>query len=136
MSEDVGRIENESTNVSNEQHVGEDSSPIEKDSVSSPEMGSDEVKEKEEAKSKEEDNNISLEVSNESQKPSDGAIQRRPNAWKESPVGLTKYEIAIVTFGLMLGLFLASLDQTIVSTALPAIISDFKKLVCIFLISG
>jgi hypothetical protein len=54
---------------------------------------------------------------------------RKPNAWKESPVGLTKSEVFFVIFGLLLGLFLASLDQTITSTALPAIITDFKKMV-------
>ncbi|CAG8810594.1 26805_t:CDS:2, partial [Dentiscutata erythropus] len=37
-------------------------------------------------------------------------------------------ELFLVTFGLCCAVFLAALDQTIVSTALPAIISDFNGL--------
>lgn len=44
------------------------------------------------------------------------------------PVILTKKELYLTFMGLMFGLFLASLDQTIVSTALPKIISDFGRL--------
>lgn len=42
---------------------------------------------------------------------------------------MSKKQIAFTLCGLTLGLFLASLDQTIVSTALPTIISDFQRLV-------
>jgi len=36
-------------------------------------------------------------------------------------------EILVIMSGLMMGLFLASLDQTIVSTALPTIVGDFHR---------
>jgi hypothetical protein len=38
-----------------------------------------------------------------------------------SPAGLTHRQILAVMSGLMLGMFLATLDQTIVGTALPTI---------------
>jgi EmrB/QacA subfamily drug resistance transporter len=40
---------------------------------------------------------------------------------------LTHRQILVVMSGLMLGLFLASLDQTIVATALPTIVGDFHR---------
>ena len=50
----------------------------------------------------------------------------------EAPVvnanGYTKRQILFIMSGLMLGLLLASLDQTIVSTALPTISRDFHRL--------
>jgi EmrB/QacA subfamily drug resistance transporter len=43
-------------------------------------------------------------------------------------VGLTHRQIQVVFFGLMAGMLLASLDQTIVSTALPTIVGDLGGL--------
>jgi MFS family permease len=44
----------------------------------------------------------------------------------EAPV-LTHRQILVIMSGLMMGMFLASLDQTIVSTALPTIVGDFHR---------
>ncbi len=44
-----------------------------------------------------------------------------------SPAGLTHRQILVVMSGLMLGMFLATLDQTIVSTALPTIVGEFHR---------
>jgi EmrB/QacA subfamily drug resistance transporter len=41
--------------------------------------------------------------------------------------GFTHRQILVIMSGLMLGMFLASLDQTIVSTALPTIVGDFHR---------
>src|ERR1700728_5014755 len=41
--------------------------------------------------------------------------------------GFTHRQILMIMSGLMLGMFLASLDQTIVSTALPTIVGDFHR---------
>src|SRR5579883_3419739 len=41
---------------------------------------------------------------------------------------LTQREISIIFGGLLMGMLLASLDQTIVSTALPTIVSDLGGL--------
>jgi EmrB/QacA subfamily drug resistance transporter len=41
--------------------------------------------------------------------------------------GFTHREILVIMSGLMMGMFLASLDQTIVSTALPTIVGDFHR---------
>jgi EmrB/QacA subfamily drug resistance transporter len=41
--------------------------------------------------------------------------------------GFTHKQILVIMSGLMLGMFLASLDQTIVSTALPTIVGDFHR---------
>jgi EmrB/QacA subfamily drug resistance transporter len=41
--------------------------------------------------------------------------------------GFSHRQILVIMSGLMLGLFLASLDQTIVSTALPTIVGDFHR---------
>jgi MFS family permease len=41
--------------------------------------------------------------------------------------GLTHRQILVIMSGLLLGMFLASLDQTIVSTALPTIVGDFHR---------
>jgi EmrB/QacA subfamily drug resistance transporter len=40
---------------------------------------------------------------------------------------LTHRQILVIMSGLMLGMFLASLDQTIVATALPTIVGDFHR---------
>jgi EmrB/QacA subfamily drug resistance transporter len=47
----------------------------------------------------------------------------------ESTAGtpFTHRQILVIMSGLMLGMFLASLDQTIVSTALPTIVGDFHR---------
>src|SRR6201995_1833936 len=41
--------------------------------------------------------------------------------------GFTHRQILVIMSGLMLGMFLASLDQTIVATALPTIVGDFHR---------
>ncbi|PZS32471.1 MAG: hypothetical protein DLM58_09720 [Pseudonocardiales bacterium] len=41
--------------------------------------------------------------------------------------GFTHRQILVIMSGLMLGMFLAALDQTIVSTALPTIVGDFHR---------
>jgi EmrB/QacA subfamily drug resistance transporter len=41
--------------------------------------------------------------------------------------GLSHRQILVIMSGLMLGMFLAALDQTIVSTALPTIVGDFHR---------
>lgn len=50
-------------------------------------------------------------------------IERDP----DSPAEFTHRQILVIMSGLMLGMFLASLDQTIVSTALPTIVGDFHR---------
>jgi EmrB/QacA subfamily drug resistance transporter len=40
--------------------------------------------------------------------------------------GFTHQQILVIMSGLMMGMFLAALDQTIVSTALPTIVGDFR----------
>ena len=42
--------------------------------------------------------------------------------------GFTHRQILMVMSGLMLGMFLAALDQTIVATALPTIVGDLGGL--------
>jgi hypothetical protein len=42
--------------------------------------------------------------------------------------GMTHRQILVVFSGLMLGMLLAALDQSIVSTALPTIVGDFHSL--------
>ena len=44
-----------------------------------------------------------------------------------SPAGFSHKQIIVVMSGLMLGVLLAALDQTIVSTALPTIVGDFRR---------
>ena len=43
------------------------------------------------------------------------------------PVALTHRQIMVIMSGLMLGMFLATLDQTIVGVALPTITGEFKR---------
>ena len=50
------------------------------------------------------------------------------NKKKEAPKALTHKEIMFVLSGLMVGMLLAALDQTIVSTALKRIVEDFDGL--------
>ncbi len=50
-----------------------------------------------------------------------------PTTAERSPSGFTHKQILVIMSGLMLGLFLAALDQTIVSTALPTIVGDFHR---------
>jgi EmrB/QacA subfamily drug resistance transporter len=53
-----------------------------------------------------------------------------PAATASSPQeegGLTHRQILVIMSGLMMGMFLAALDQTIVSTALPTIVGDFHS---------
>jgi EmrB/QacA subfamily drug resistance transporter len=50
-----------------------------------------------------------------------------PDAESAPGTGFTHRQILVVMSGLMLGMFLASLDQTIVSTALPTIVGDFHR---------
>ncbi len=44
----------------------------------------------------------------------------------EAHEGFTHRQILVIMSGLMMGMFLAALDQTIVSTALPTIVGDFR----------
>ncbi len=46
-------------------------------------------------------------------------------ASSQPDAGFTHRQILVIMSGLMMGMFLASLDQTIVSTALPTIVGDF-----------
>lgn len=50
-----------------------------------------------------------------------------PTTSGQAPTARTHRQILVIMSGLMLGLFLASLDQTIVSTALPTIVGDFHR---------
>jgi EmrB/QacA subfamily drug resistance transporter len=53
-----------------------------------------------------------------------------PAATAASPAGETGFthrQILVIMSGLMLGMFLAALDQTIVATALPTIVGDFHR---------
>src|SRR5437879_13923619 len=45
-----------------------------------------------------------------------------------SQISITRRQLMLVFAGLMLGMFLAALDQTIVSTALPTIVGDLGGL--------
>ena len=45
----------------------------------------------------------------------------------DAPVGMGDAQIRAVLSGLMLGLLLAALDQTIVSTALPTIVGELCR---------
>ncbi|HUX71097.1 MAG TPA: hypothetical protein VMV41_11340, partial [Cellulomonadaceae bacterium] len=44
------------------------------------------------------------------------------------PTAFTHRQIVVILFGLMTGMLLAALDQTIVSTALPTIVGDLGGL--------
>ncbi|MGH8927267.1 MAG: MDR family MFS transporter [Acidimicrobiia bacterium] len=46
----------------------------------------------------------------------------------QTPTGMTHRQILVVLSGLMLGMFLAALDQTIVATALPTIVGELGGL--------
>jgi EmrB/QacA subfamily drug resistance transporter len=48
-----------------------------------------------------------------------------PTAGPSATAGFTHQQILVIMSGLMMGMFLAALDQTIVSTALPTIVGDF-----------
>jgi EmrB/QacA subfamily drug resistance transporter len=50
-----------------------------------------------------------------------------PSAHSPEQSGFTHKQILVIMSGLMMGMFLASLDQTIVSTALPTIVGDFHR---------
>jgi EmrB/QacA subfamily drug resistance transporter len=50
-----------------------------------------------------------------------------PSTATDEGDGFTHRQILVIMSGLMMGLFLASLDQTIVSTALPTIVGDFHR---------
>jgi len=53
-----------------------------------------------------------------------------PAPTSASPAGqaaFTHRQILVIMSGLMLGMFLAALDQTIVATALPTIVGDFHR---------
>ena len=50
-----------------------------------------------------------------------------PTAETAEGTGFTHKQILVIMSGLMMGMFLASLDQTIVSTALPTIVGDFHR---------
>jgi EmrB/QacA subfamily drug resistance transporter len=50
-----------------------------------------------------------------------------PAAGPAAPEAFSHRQILVIMSGLMLGLFLAALDQTIVATALPTIVGDFHR---------
>ncbi len=50
-----------------------------------------------------------------------------PAAHPSAPEAFSHRQILVIMSGLMLGLFLAALDQTIVATALPTIVGDFHR---------
>ena len=50
-----------------------------------------------------------------------------PVAYPPEDPALTHRQILVIMSGLMMGMFLAALDQTIVSTALPTIVGDFHR---------
>jgi EmrB/QacA subfamily drug resistance transporter len=50
-----------------------------------------------------------------------------PAVSPSAPEGFSHRQILAIMSGLMLGLFLAALDQTIVATALPTIVGDFHR---------
>jgi EmrB/QacA subfamily drug resistance transporter len=50
-----------------------------------------------------------------------------PVANAPEEAGLSHRQILVIMSGLMMGMFLAALDQTIVSTALPTIVGDFHR---------
>jgi EmrB/QacA subfamily drug resistance transporter len=50
-----------------------------------------------------------------------------PTANSQESVAFTHRQILVIMSGLMMGMFLAALDQTIVSTALPTIVGDFHR---------
>src|SRR5579863_4942837 len=56
------------------------------------------------------------------------ALQRNTIPEDQTGGALTHRQVLIVLSGLMLGMFLASLDQTIVATALPTIVGDLHGL--------
>lgn len=57
----------------------------------------------------------------------DPKVSTPPPGVGASPTGFTHKQIVVVMSGLMLGVLLAALDQTIVSTALPTIVGDFHR---------
>ena len=50
-----------------------------------------------------------------------------PTANSQESPAFTHRQILVIMSGLMMGMFLAALDQTIVSTALPTIVGDFHR---------
>lgn len=56
------------------------------------------------------------------------AVQDRSDLESPTPPGMTHRQILVVFSGLMLGMFLASLDQTIVATALPTMVGELGGL--------
>jgi EmrB/QacA subfamily drug resistance transporter len=58
----------------------------------------------------------------------DSIRQTTPPAGERAPAGLSHRDVLLVFSGLMLGMFLAALDQTIVATALPTIVGDLHGL--------
>jgi EmrB/QacA subfamily drug resistance transporter len=61
--------------------------------------------------------------------PSESAVQSPPagGPLSSGPGALSHRQILVVMSGLMLGLFLATLDQTIVGVALPTIVGEFHR---------
>src|SRR6202451_3370224 len=51
-----------------------------------------------------------------------------PDGGQAVPLTLSRTQVLLVIFGLMLGMLLAALDQTIVATALPTIVGDLGGL--------
>src|SRR5258708_24196066 len=51
-----------------------------------------------------------------------------PSPAQDAPSYLSHRQILVILGGLMAGMFLAALDQSIVGTALPQIVSEFNSL--------
>lgn len=63
-----------------------------------------------------------------STEPATAPAGNSPDANPDAPSYLSHREILVVLGGLMAGMFLAALDQSIVGTALPQIVSEFNSL--------
>ncbi|CAB4480306.1 MFS general substrate transporter [Rhizophagus irregularis] len=74
-------------------------------------------------------NNRDVEVANiRNEKSYQGELNTNSHSGDHSRVPLTKARLALVFTGLMFGIFLAALDQTIVATTLHAIAVEFSSL--------
>eukprot|EP01118_Nematostelium_gracile_P012542 TRINITY_DN4598_c0_g1_i1.p1 TRINITY_DN4598_c0_g1~~TRINITY_DN4598_c0_g1_i1.p1 ORF type:complete len:634 (+),score=164.54 TRINITY_DN4598_c0_g1_i1:209-2110(+) len=87
-------------------------------------MPTESTSEKKEDETKKEEG----ETKTEENKGEEVLLSRWNRPYAESPIGMTLKEIVLVMIGLMLALFLAALDSTIVATALPEIVTIFDGL--------
>ena len=71
------------------------------------------------------------EVETTNEKTDEKAQQIEDGPKSDEPrLKVSKRQFYLIYAAMMMGMFLVSLDQTIVSTALPDIVSEFKRLVC------